>query len=445
MAIKIFDILNSMFTYISHHLHTLFEKIFGSQFSKEGFITYAKNMQWTTVARIITLSLSLVTTIIVARVLGPDRFGTLNYVLSISVLFSVIANLGIDNLIYKELITRKEDREVILGSAMALKYITGIIACLSLSVTLFFLQESVYIKFLAFALSLSFLTQPLLLLTFDFLSNREMKEVTYTQIITSFISNSLKVVAVLLYGSLGLFIAIIVIENIIAGSVYLYFIQARKRTMAFLVSTKEVVSLFKLAIPLTLFSAFYELYSRIDQIMLKHYLDEKAVGLYAAAVRLTDIWNILPNIFFGTLFPAFVNTVNKNTEEYKKRLYIFLAVMCGILGTISVVTFFISPFLIRIVYGPEYYAAAPLLSVYVFSLIGSVLSMLIIQDLFLHNKLWFSLLLPLSTAVINILLNLYLIPTHGALGAALATAISYNLTPFVYVIVQKIKTASWLH
>ena len=426
-----------MFTATSHFLHNVFEKFFGRQFSKEGFITYARNIQWTALARIITMIFSLITTIIVARILGPDRFGTLNYILSLNIIFAVVANLGIDNLIYKELINRKEDRESILGSAITLKYITGAIAIGSLAISLFFLNETPYIKLLAFVLSLSFLTQPLLLLTFDFLSNKEVHYVSFFKIFTSFISNTLKIAAVFFYGSLLYFIIILVIENSIAGLLYIFYIRKASRSAHFVVTKKETWHLFKLAIPLTFFSAFTEIYSRIDQIMLKHYLDEKAVGLYAAAVRLTDIWNVLPNIFFGTLFPAFVSTVGSDSQEYKKRISLFLIILAIILGFICFVTFFISPILIHVVYGKDYFAASPLLSVYIFSLLGSVASMLIIQDLFLKNKYWFTLVLPFSTAVLNILLNLYLIPSHGALGAALATVISYNIIPFGYLVFKK--------
>lgn len=422
-----------MITKTSYFLYKILEPLLGKHFSEEGFLVYAKNFQWISLSRFVTLFFSLITIIIVARVLGPEKFGTLNYVLSVSIIFSVIANLGIDNLVYKELVLRKKDREMILGSAITLKYLTGIVSIVSLLITLFFIKETVYIKSLVFVFSLSFLTQPLLLLSYDFLSRREGRYVTITQIITSFISNSLKILAVIFYPSLFLFFTILVIENLIAGSLYLLYIKKIKNlNINFKISKKEIAYVLKLSIPLAIFSVFNEIYARIDQVMLKHYIDEKTVGLYASAVRVTEAWNFVPNIMLSSLFPAFVNTVESDTIEYKKRATFLIYIMFSILIIICLVIFFTSPQIINFIYGKEYTLASSLLSVYIFSLVGSTFSLIILQDLFLKNKVWFMTLLPISTATINIILNIYLIPIYGALGAAVATVISYSITPVFY-------------
>jgi O-antigen/teichoic acid export membrane protein len=92
----------------------------------------------------------------------------------------------------------------------------------------------------------------------------------------------------------------------------------------------------------------------------------------------------------------------------------------------------LSEHLIKIVYGKDFILAAPILSIYIFSIFGTFFTLLIYQELLLKDKVWLIVLLPASTAIMNILLNMALIPSYGGTGAAIATVFSYNITPMLY-------------
>lgn len=411
-------------------------KIFIRHFRKEGIVRYTKNIKWITFARVTTMFFSLITTIIIARILGPTSFGALTYTMSIVGLFGIIAGLGIDNVVYKELTTEKHNREEILGSALLLRTMTGLLAFLIVIIFVVFTNESVYIKKLVILFSFSFLTQPLLLLSYDFLKDSESKYVTIAQITTLLISNILKIGMVYFFNSLTGFILILVIENIISGFLYLYQIKKiKKRTIRFSISKRKVFSLLYLALPLTLYGAFYEIYARIDQIMIRYYLDVSAVGLYSAAVRLTEIWYIIPNILMGALFPAFIHSKD-DSHEYKKRLILLIGVLTISSLVISIFIMLTGKLLVSIIYGGTFVKAVPILSVYIFSLFGSFISFIIYQDLFIRNKLYTITLIPLFTAFLNITLNIIFIPKYGVIGAAFATVISYSLIPFIYLVLN---------
>jgi O-antigen/teichoic acid export membrane protein len=431
-----------MLTSFSAFLYKIFERFFDSKFSKEGFIIYMRSIQWTSISRVFTLVFSLITTMIVARHLGPETFGTLSYIISLVGIFGVLANLGIDNIVFREIVLHKEKRDEILGSALILKLLTGLITICIILVSLLFINETLHTELLIFILSLSFITQPLTLFSFDFLKDNESKYVTVTQVITLFISNGLKIASVFFYSSLLLFIIILILENIIAGIIYVYQIKKIKhRSLNLKVTKKQLFFILTLALPLTLFSAFSEIYARIDQIMLKHYLDGTSVGLYAAAARLTELWHVLPNILFAALFPALANSALQSNSEYKKRFKIFSTVLIISSTIISVLVFFTSNFIVRTIYGEDFIEAGSILAIYIFSLPGSFISGLIYQDLIIKNKIWLITILPGSTMIINIALNIYLIPLMGTTGAAIATVISYNLVPILYFLFRKKKVS----
>jgi len=432
-----------MITSISHLSHKVFKKFFGENFSKEGFSVYSKNIQWVGISKLLTMVFSLLTTMIVARILGPESFGVLNYVLSIIGLFSIIASLGVSAVTYKEMVSHKENREEILGSSIALTMSTGIIAICLVFIVLFFMQETMYIKGLILLMSLSFITQPLSLISIDFLKDGKSKYATITQVSTSIISSILKITTIFLSSSLSLFIAVLIIENVIAGCIYIYQIKVIKKwSFSLTVSKKQILFILSSSIPMMLMIGFTEIYARIDQIMLRHYLDVEAVGLYSAAVRLTEVWYFLPNILITALFPALVNASNSAKIEYNKRFNFLLVILTLASIIISVITFIWSDKIIAIIYGSGFAHASPILAVYIFSLFGSFISMILLQDLFLNNRKWLIILLPASTAILNIVLNVYLIPLKSAVGAAIATVISYNLIPLLYYIFRNSSVGS---
>lgn len=429
-----------MFTFTSKLFHIIFKEKLDFSFSEYGFIRYVNNIQWFAVAKIISLIISFLTTIIIARLLKPELFGTLNYILSFVGLFAVIANLGIGNVLYRELILHKEEREKLLGSAISLNLIMSAVAFLLITVSLFFIHESFGVKSLIFLMSFSLITQPLTLLSFDFLKDGEGKYVTIAQVITVFIVNVAKIISVYLFLSLETFITILVLENIIVGLIYIYQIKKiKRRSLSFSFNVGHMLNLFYLSLPMALYGIFSEIYTRIDQIMLRHYLDMHAVGFYSAGARLTELWYIIPNILLAALFPALTNVKN-NQEEYRKRFSFLFYTLTILALCISFVVFLLRDVLVRIIYGNDFLVAAPLLGVYIFSLLGYYLSLLIFQDFFLSEKKWLIVILPLSIAILNVILNIILIPQKGALGAALATVISYNVTPLFFIALKKFRT-----
>ena len=62
------------------------------------------------------------------------------------------------------------------------------------------------------------------------------------------------------------------------------------------------------------------IYMKIDQVMIKEMLGAEAVGQYAAAVRLSEVWYFIPIIIASSLFPAIVNAKKISNDLYNERL-----------------------------------------------------------------------------------------------------------------------------
>ena len=89
------------------------------------------NSAWQVADKIVRMGVAVLVGLWVARYLGPHGFGQLNYAIALSSLFGSLANLGLDNVVIRELVKFPERRNVILGSTFVLK-LAG--ALLSLSI-----------------------------------------------------------------------------------------------------------------------------------------------------------------------------------------------------------------------------------------------------------------------------------------------------------------------
>ncbi len=181
--------------------------------------------------------------------------------------------------------------------------------------------------------------------------------------------------------------------------------------------------------PLMLSSAAAVIYLRIDQVMIGWLMGEAVVGIYAAGVKLTEVFYFIPGVICGSLFPAIVNARNTNEAVYRSRLK-KLYLLLGVLGLIiaAATAFLASPF-ISFVFGSAYLAAVPVLQIYIWSSIGLFLGTVVFHQLTAENRTRQIFLINLAAMIINVGLNIYFIPRLGLVGAALATLIAYSVAP----------------
>ena len=195
------------------------------------------------------------------------------------------------------------------------------------------------------------------------------------------------------------------------------------------------MSLLRDSWPFIFIAAFTTIYVRIDQVMLKPLVDSSAVGLYDAAVRIAEVWLFVPAIIASSLFPAIVNARASSVQEYRKRL-IVLAIFMIIIG-VSValpVSLLAEPIMV-LLYGSAFAASATVFAVYVWAGIWASLDIVVRYFLIAENKRTLIFVTSFSTAVLNILLNLYLIPKYGIAGAAWSTFISYAILALPFILI----------
>jgi len=391
-----------------------------------GFKRYFLNTGWMFFGQMFNLGLSFFIGIWMARYLGPGNFGILSYAIAFSSLFSFIADLGINSILNRELVKFPEKRDELLGTALRLKIGGGIVAFLVTGSAVLLTDASLLIRGLVLLYSLTFIFQAIGVISIFFQARVEAKKNVRSQIISSSISSVLKIIMIL-SGSGVIWLTLIYALDSIWLGIFLTLAYRRSglriKTWSFNWSmAKEMLSSSWL---LMLTSVSISIYMRIDQVMIKQLMNETTVGLYSAATKISEVWYIIPATICPSLFSAIINSKKVDQDLYFARLkklfllMLFFAVLVGLSVTL------LSRPIIQILFGSAYLGAVSVLRIYVWSVVGTFLGVAVGQYLIAENYTKIYFFITILGAIVNVVLNLLLIPKIGINGAALATVVSY--------------------
>jgi O-antigen/teichoic acid export membrane protein len=392
-------------------------------------------------AKILSMIISLIATAVIARGLGPTNFGQLSYAVSFVGLFAFLYSLGIDSILYRELIRFPEKKKELLGSAFFIKISTGIVTALIINIVALFTATCDVSQLLILIISGTFLFNSFQVINYEFQSRVQSKYPSIASLLVTLILNILKV-GVIMSGQGVIYLAFILLLESILYAFSFWFIY--QNTIGGKISdwkfSKEItISLIKDSWPLIFTGVFAMIYARIDQVLIKQMLDTASVGIYSSAVQLSEVWYFIPNIIVSSFFPAIINAKKTSPALYKSRVW-RLAMFLFILSLlISIPISIFAPMIINLLYGEMFLPAVNILRIYIWSLTGTFLINLATQYLIAENRRKSLLFLNLIPMVVNVILNIIWIPIYGIAGAAFATLISYSLGPVFIVSFDYVK------
>jgi O-antigen/teichoic acid export membrane protein len=144
----------------------------------------------------------------------------------------------------------------------------------------------------------------------------------------------------------------------------------------------------------------------MDQVMLMHYRDSSTVGIYSAAVKLTQVWAFLPGLIIGSLFPAIVNARKTNFSLYANRFKKLSLITLSTTLAVAIPLYIFAPLIIKIIFGVAYVGAVPILRVYMWITLAITLTALAQNYFIVENFTKIFLYTSLLGATVNIVLNI---------------------------------------
>lgn len=401
------------------------------KWNRSGFQKYLKNTSWMFGARIITMGISFLAIIYIARNLGPANFGQLSYAVGLIGLFGFISSLGVDGILYRDLIKNREKRQTLLGTAFFIKLCAGTLATTASILFAIFIAKDDVSKILIFILSGTFILNAFQIIPFDFQSRALSKYPSIVAVTVAVILNLLKILAIATGKGVVYLAFILLLESLLYAIFYLFIYEKKTEDTIFSwkFNKQYAISLLKDSSPLIALSAFSVIYARIDQVLIKHMIDASSVGLYDSAVRISEVWSFIPGIIVAALYPAIVNAKKTSEKVYNERLGRLGIFLFALAVTVAIPVTLLAPYIMNLLYGDAFMGGSIVLQIYIWAGVGMSLGILISQYLVTENCRKILFLVAFVPMVCNVILNLFWIPTYGIAGAAYATLISYSLIP----------------
>ncbi len=388
------------------------------------------NTAWLFADKILQMGLSLVVGVWVTRYLGPTQFGTLTYAMTFVSMFGSIASLGgLGSIVVRDIARDPACKDESLGTAFALQLTGGFLTLVvAVGAILLLNPRESLTHWLVGILAAGTIFNGFNTIDFWFQSQVQSKSTVLARNSAYVFMCAVRFALIQIKAQLIMFAWARLAETALSalGLVVAYRTQGN-HIQAWRVSWRRAKELLLECWPLVLSGVAVYMYANIDQLMLGSILqDNKSeLGFYAAAVKISTLFDFFPMVLASSIFPKLTQLKEKNEEDYLNKIQIYFDISIFLWLAVALPISILSPYIIPILYGQEFAPSIPLLSVYAWSQFGGILGVARSTFLAIEGKLHYSLIFSSIGALLNISLNYFLIASYGAMGATVATIITY--------------------
>jgi O-antigen/teichoic acid export membrane protein len=396
----------------------------------------AKNTSYLTMALIMQKVISFSYFTLLARSLGPDDLGKYYFAISFTTIFAIFIDLGLINVLTREVAKSEERARNFLGNVLFLKIPLAAVALFAVALMINLLGYPEITKNLVYISSVCMILDSFSTTFFAVIRGfHNLKFESIASVIFQLIVMVIGLAA--LYSGLGLIwimtsLAIASIFNFI----YSAFVLWKKWNIKILPSYDEALLklIIKITVPFGLFAVSQRVYTYLDSVLLSIMAGDKYVGLYQIAFKIIFALQFLPMAFTASLYPAMSSYWMNNRQQlaisFERAINYLIIISLPISIGIAVladkiIIIFRSGFEEAIL--PMQIIIMALLFIFVNFPIGSLLNACDRQKINTINMI--------TVTVCSVILNLILIPRYQAVGASL-TVLFTNLLMFILGIIQ---------
>ncbi len=386
----------------------------------------AKNTAFLTAASIAQKAVAFIYFALLARTLGKESVGVYFLTLATITSVAVFADLGVTSVLIRDIAADRLRAASILQKTLGVKCWAILLAVL-LAVVFPMTLSNDPAGWQLVWLAIPIMIADSLSLTFYGVL-RGIEELRYESM-GIFVGQSLSTIAGAMVifshdASLPLLIGALSIGSIWNAGFSAYHVARRLQRSAFLPRFEHMRPVIVAAFPFFLAAVFVKIYSSVDSFTLKAVIGDAAVGLYSVAYKLTYAFQFLPLAFIGALYPRMSSVANDPVELKRTFLnaqwYLALLVSPIVFGIAA-----LAPEIIQTVYGDGYIDSILPLTILIFVLLPIFFDFPIGSLLNATGRQMTKTKIMGATMLINIAINIVLIPRIGIPGASIASIISF--------------------
>lgn len=396
------------------------------------------NIGWLFIDKILRMGVGLFVGVWIARYLGPDQFGLLNFALAFTGLFGAIAALGLQGIVVRDIVRDPESARLTLGTAAVLQLIGGLLSYLLILGAIAYLRpDDALARSIVAILGSITLLQAGQIAVYWFESQVQSKYTVWVQNGAFLVFAAIKVGLIFQQAPLIAFVWAMLAEAVVVALILLIVMGWRGPALSSLrISVERGVTLLGDSWPLILSAIAVTVYMKIDQLMLGQMIGDEAVGIYSAAVRISEVWYFIPMVIVASVFPAILEAKKRSETQYYALLQRLYDLMVIISVSVAVPMTFLATPIVTLLFGEAYSESGPVLAIHIWASVFVFLGVASSKWFLTENRQMLSLQRTVLGAIANVVLNLWLIPSYGPFGAAIATVISQLIAAWLFDFIQ---------
>lgn len=390
-----------------------------------------KNAGWLIVGRVAQMLISLVVGLLTARYLGPSNYGLINYANAYTAFFMAFCTLGINSVLVQEFINNPDQEGTIIGSTLAMRAISSFCSAGMIIAIVSIVEKDEPTTIAVTALcSIGLLFNIFETFNYWFQSKLQSKVTSIVILVSYAVTALYKVVLLVLNKSVLWFAFSTALDYICIGILLL--IAYRKYNGKALSFSKDVSKrILKKSVPFILPSLMVSIYGYADKFMLKQMLDESSTGYYASATAVCSMWTFVLTAIIDSMYPTIMESYKTDKALFEKKNRQLYAIVFYVSVAVSLFISIFSKPIVSILYGQAYLPAVNPLRVITWYTAFSYLGVARNAWIVCENKQKLLKYIYIVSALSNVVLNCFFIPSFGATGAALASLITQILTTLV--------------
>lgn len=382
-----------------------------------------KNTIWIGVSTTLIKVLRAGIIIYAARLLGTEQYGVFTYATGLVAIFAVFSDMGLSSILVREISKNEDEVKKYFSTGLAIKFgflsaMSILIFCITPYISKF--QDSTNIIPVV-ALSVIFESLRTFFYSIARAQSKLQKEAILSivnevfcifLIIVLFIRNPTSQSLAYSYmagNALGLISTLYFTRKYLFDSIK-YF------------SKKLITPLIKLTLPFAILGVFGIFMTNIDTVIIGYFGNENMLGLFGAAQRPISILYIIPGFLSISILPVVSKMIKENqTERTTSLINIASRGSLMIALPLTIGGILVASPLMTNIFGVSYIGAISTFQILLATLLFVFPGTIFAEILIAQNKQKVFLITGISGALINIGLDLILIPKYGIAGSAIAT------------------------
>jgi O-antigen/teichoic acid export membrane protein len=406
---------------------------------------YSKNFSWMMLENLVKIFIGFAVTIYVIRYLGPSDFGLLSYALSIVGILYPVATLGLDAILFRNIIKDKENEKTLIKTGYITRIVAGVSLFLLTSILVYFYSDDKVFVWMLVILAFGMIIDAFSIYKEYFAAHVQNKYIAISSIFSNVLSSLLKLLFIFTKFSVVWFALAFIVQKLfnVIGLKYFYTKTSKKNIGTY--DKKLAKQMLNDSWPLIFTSFAGLLYMYTDQILIEYYLDVKQVGLYAAAAKLVMFFYVIPSIISNIIYPKIME-LHKSSEQMQFLSRIEKIYFVNFLISLAILSFFLlfGEWLILFLFDEAFKDSINVLLIYAFGLIFVFFAANNNKLLMIDNLQKLMLGRNIFGLGVNVVLNIILIPIYGIKGAAIATVLTELMIVLSYGLNGKTRYILWL-